>query len=289
MAHNEILAKVVSNKMDKSVVVTTERQVRDDVYGKLQKRTSRFMAHDEKNECRIGDLVQTVVMKPDYRGYEYRVLPPTDRTVSSGATPFSVGWDNVEQIGYREDYRPVSNVLYVLGDGSGDSRNLTTVTRADSVSTHFRREGTFDGRNATTTAQREDLGGIATPSDIEILPSLPKTRSGKIVRRALKAKAFHQRPLPLGEGAARLNQPHSRHLFSHPGEHPQQILHPLPRHARTNMQQIIPGFPRPGGLELIANTVGRMNHSFHRPNTHAGKPVPKRPGGTKNNPRAAKA
>jgi small subunit ribosomal protein S17 len=64
MAHNEILAKVVSNKMDKSVVVTTERQVRDDVYGKLQKRTSRFMAHDEKNECKPGDTVAMVESRP---------------------------------------------------------------------------------------------------------------------------------------------------------------------------------------------------------------------------------
>ena len=64
MAHNEILARVVSNKMDKSVVVTTERQVRDDVYGKLQKRTSRFMAHDEKNECQPGDTVAMVESRP---------------------------------------------------------------------------------------------------------------------------------------------------------------------------------------------------------------------------------
>lgn len=64
MAHNEILAKVVSNKMDKSVVVTTERKVRDDVYGKLQKRTSRFMAHDEKNECQPGDTVAMVESRP---------------------------------------------------------------------------------------------------------------------------------------------------------------------------------------------------------------------------------
>ena len=64
MAKTEVLAKVVSNKMDKSVVVTTERQVRDDVYGKLQKRTSRFMAHDEKNECKPGDTVAMVESRP---------------------------------------------------------------------------------------------------------------------------------------------------------------------------------------------------------------------------------
>ena len=64
MAKTEVLAKVVSNKMDKSVVVTTERAVRDSVYGKQQKLTSRFMAHDENNEAKIGDIVAMVPSRP---------------------------------------------------------------------------------------------------------------------------------------------------------------------------------------------------------------------------------
>jgi len=64
MAKTEVLAKVVSNKMHKSVVVTTERAVRDSVYGKQQKLTSRFMAHDEKNECKPGDTVAMVESRP---------------------------------------------------------------------------------------------------------------------------------------------------------------------------------------------------------------------------------
>jgi len=64
MAKTEVLAKVVSNKMDKSVVVTTERAVRDSVYGKQQKLTSRFMAHDENNEAKVGDVVAMVPSRP---------------------------------------------------------------------------------------------------------------------------------------------------------------------------------------------------------------------------------
>jgi small subunit ribosomal protein S17 len=64
MAKIEIVGKVVSNKMDKSVVVTIERQVRDGLYGKQQRLTSRFMAHDEKNEAQVGDRVALVSSRP---------------------------------------------------------------------------------------------------------------------------------------------------------------------------------------------------------------------------------
>ena len=64
MAKGEIVGRVVSNKMTKSVVVTIERQVRDAMYGKQIKQTSRFMAHDEKSEAKIGDTVALVESRP---------------------------------------------------------------------------------------------------------------------------------------------------------------------------------------------------------------------------------
>jgi small subunit ribosomal protein S17 len=64
MAHTEILGTVVSNKMTKSVVVTVERQVREGLYGKQQRFTSRFMAHDEKNEAKVGDRVALAPSRP---------------------------------------------------------------------------------------------------------------------------------------------------------------------------------------------------------------------------------
>jgi len=48
---------VVSDKMQKSIVVSTERRVQHDVYGKTQKRTSTFVAHDENNDAKVGDTV----------------------------------------------------------------------------------------------------------------------------------------------------------------------------------------------------------------------------------------
>jgi small subunit ribosomal protein S17 len=64
MAKTEIIGKVVSNKMAKSVVVTIERQVRDHLYGKQLRLTSRFMAHDEQSEAKVGDRVALVPSRP---------------------------------------------------------------------------------------------------------------------------------------------------------------------------------------------------------------------------------
>ena len=60
----EITGLVVSDKMTKSVVVAVERQVRDPLYGKTQKRTSKFLAHNEQDDVKIGDRVAIVEARP---------------------------------------------------------------------------------------------------------------------------------------------------------------------------------------------------------------------------------
>ena len=60
----EKIGVVVSNKMQKSIVVAVEWQVRHGLYGKTERRTSKFMAHDEKGEARIGDTVAIVETRP---------------------------------------------------------------------------------------------------------------------------------------------------------------------------------------------------------------------------------
>lgn len=61
---SEIIGVVVSDRMEKSVVVTIERQVRHGVYGKTQRLTSRFMAHDEERQAKVGDRVALVESRP---------------------------------------------------------------------------------------------------------------------------------------------------------------------------------------------------------------------------------
>jgi len=55
---------VLSNKMQKSIVVAVEWHVRHGLYGKAEKRTSTFMVHDEKNEAKPGDMVEIVETRP---------------------------------------------------------------------------------------------------------------------------------------------------------------------------------------------------------------------------------
>ena len=60
----EVTGVVVSDKMNKSVVVAVERQIRDALYGKTQKRTSRFLAHNEQDDVKVGDRVAIVESRP---------------------------------------------------------------------------------------------------------------------------------------------------------------------------------------------------------------------------------
>ena len=60
----ERIGVVVSNKMQKSIVVEIERREKHPIYGKFIKKTSRFMAHDEKNDCNIGDTVRIMETRP---------------------------------------------------------------------------------------------------------------------------------------------------------------------------------------------------------------------------------
>jgi len=58
------VGSVVSSKMNKSIVVSVERLVRHPLYGKYFRKTSKFMAHDEENQCQVGDTVKIVETRP---------------------------------------------------------------------------------------------------------------------------------------------------------------------------------------------------------------------------------
>ena len=61
---SQITGTVVSDKMEKTVVVLVERQVRHGLYGKSQRKTSKFVAHNEGNEAKVGDTVAIVESRP---------------------------------------------------------------------------------------------------------------------------------------------------------------------------------------------------------------------------------
>ena len=75
----EIQGVVVGDKMDKSVVVAVERRVRHGLYGKIQRRTSKFMAHDPGNYARAGDVVAIVETRPLSRRKRWAVVRIVER------------------------------------------------------------------------------------------------------------------------------------------------------------------------------------------------------------------
>jgi small subunit ribosomal protein S17 len=71
--------RVASDKMQKSVVVTIERLVKHPLYGKRIKRTARYTAHDENNDCKEGDLVEIMETRPLSKTKRWRVLRVIER------------------------------------------------------------------------------------------------------------------------------------------------------------------------------------------------------------------
>lgn len=75
----ERIGVVVSNKMQSSITVTVERKVMHPIYGKFTKRTSKFMAHDENNECGIGDTVKIMETRPLSKSKRWRLVEIIER------------------------------------------------------------------------------------------------------------------------------------------------------------------------------------------------------------------
>ena len=75
----ELQGVVVSDKMDQSVVVAVERRVRHEFYGKIQRRTSKFMAHDPANDAKVGDRVAIVASRPMSRRKRWAVIRVVER------------------------------------------------------------------------------------------------------------------------------------------------------------------------------------------------------------------
>ncbi|MBA3343175.1 MAG: 30S ribosomal protein S17 [Gemmatimonadaceae bacterium] len=70
---------VVSDKMEKTVVVSIERRVQHPVYGKMVRRTKRLKAHDEKNDAKTGDTVRIMETRPMSKDKRWRVVAIVDR------------------------------------------------------------------------------------------------------------------------------------------------------------------------------------------------------------------
>jgi len=75
----ERIGQVVSNKMQKSITVTVERKVKHPIYGKFVRKTTKLTAHDENNDCNIGDTVKVMETRPLSKNKRWRLVEIVER------------------------------------------------------------------------------------------------------------------------------------------------------------------------------------------------------------------
>ena len=80
-AARTVEGRVVSNKADKTITVMVERRVTHPLYGKVIRRSTRFLAHDENNECNEGDMVQIEECRPLSKNKSWRLVRVVSRAV----------------------------------------------------------------------------------------------------------------------------------------------------------------------------------------------------------------
>ena len=76
-----MIGTVVSDKMDKTVVVAVETNVKHKIYSKIQKRTYKLKAHDENNECQVGDRVKVMETRPLSKDKRWRVVEIVEKAI----------------------------------------------------------------------------------------------------------------------------------------------------------------------------------------------------------------
>ena len=76
-----LVGTVVSDKMDKTVVVAVEKNVRHSIYKKTVKRTYKLKAHDEENNCKVGDKVKVMETKPLSKDKRWRVVEVVEKAI----------------------------------------------------------------------------------------------------------------------------------------------------------------------------------------------------------------
>jgi small subunit ribosomal protein S17 len=86
-AKSKVQGVVTSDKMEKTVVVMVARQVRHALYGKIQRRSSTFMAHDETNQAHVGDRVEIVESRPLSRHKRWVVTAVLERARKPAGKP----------------------------------------------------------------------------------------------------------------------------------------------------------------------------------------------------------
>jgi small subunit ribosomal protein S17 len=77
----EIQGKVVSDKRDKTITIIVEKKIKHPLYGKVMKSSKKFQAHDENNECKMGDIVKVMETRPLSKTKRWRLIEILERAI----------------------------------------------------------------------------------------------------------------------------------------------------------------------------------------------------------------
>lgn len=77
----EIVGKVTSDKRDKTITIIVERKIKHPLYGKVMKKSKKFQAHDENNECNAGDIVKVMETRPMSKTKRWRLVEIVQRAI----------------------------------------------------------------------------------------------------------------------------------------------------------------------------------------------------------------
>ena len=77
----EFQGKVVSDKRDKTITILVERKIKHPLYGKVMKSSKKFQAHDEKNECKMGDIVKVMETRPLSKTKRFRLIEILEKAI----------------------------------------------------------------------------------------------------------------------------------------------------------------------------------------------------------------
>ena len=108
---------VVSNKMDKTVVVRIDRQKRHRLYGKTLRVTRRYKAHDENNECNLGDIVRIAETRPLSREKRWRIVDIVTKGDVAELAPREIGANILDETREVED-SPVVSAAAAADEGA---------------------------------------------------------------------------------------------------------------------------------------------------------------------------
>ncbi len=168
------LGTVVSNKMDKTVVVRIDRQKRHRLYGKTLRRTLRYKVHDEKNECNLGDIVRIAETRPLSREKRWRVVEIVTHGDVAEVAPRDIGARIIEETRAAADAEAAARIAEAAPP-AGATSDAEAASRmvADAVEAPIIEEpaaASEEAPNATEPAvEIVDDTPMAPPAQLEAL------------------------------------------------------------------------------------------------------------------------